>query len=302
MSFDVIDLPAKIGCEVVGLDIESRIPADVATRLRALWLERGVIVVRVIGASPEAQLRLSRCFGELEPQPLEKFRMPGYPDLILLTNRDGPVGPVYDYDGVPIYGRIPWHTDLAFTTTPNAGAILRMVQKTQTGGQTGWLDTSMAYDALDDATKAEIAGLEAVYAFRSSLDDMKFNNPGGKRVTPPGTYRYYPPIANPLVWKHPENGRKILNLSILNIEYILGMEETASRRLIQRLIDHVLNPEFQYIHDWQNNDMVLWDNRRTMHCALGHPMSEIRVVHRTTIRGTIAMGRELAEAREGARA
>lgn len=302
MGFEIIDLPAKIGCEVVGLDIEADIPGDVAARLRELWLEKGVILFRGIGTSPEAQLRLSRCFGELEPHPLEKFRMPGDPELILLTNQDGPVGPVYEYDGVPVYGRIPWHTDLAFTTTPNAGAILRMVQKTETGGQTGWLDTSLAYEALDDATKEEIADLESVYAFRAGLEEIKFNNPGGKRITPPGTYRYYPPIANPLVCNHPENGRKILSLSVMNIESILGMEDSASKRLIQRLIDHVLNPDFQYIHDWQNNDMVLWDNRRTMHCATGHPMNQIRIVHRTTIRGTIQVGRELTEAEAGASA
>lgn len=302
MDFTVVDLPGNIGCEVVGLDVQGDISAEAAEQLRNLWLERGVILFRGMGTSPEVQLRLSRCFGELEPHPMERFRMPGYPELILLTNQNGPVGPVYEYDGVPIYGRIPWHTDLAFTTRPNAGAILRMVQKTRTGGQTGWLDTAKAYDALDEATKEEIADLEVVNTFRVGMDTMKFNNPGGKRLTPLGKFPDYPLIANPLVSEHPESGSKILSLNILNMEYILGMEAEASRCLLQRLIDHALQPEFIYIHHWENNDMVLWDNRRAMHCAMGHPMDEIRIVHRTTIRGTTPMGRELPDQKAGATA
>lgn len=300
MNFEVRPLSGGIGKEIVGLSIDSDIAPQIARALRETWLENGVLVFRKLGTSPEAQLRLSRCFGELEPHPIEKFRLAEYPELILLSNQDGPTGPVYEFDGIQIHGRIPWHTDLAFTVTPNAGALLRMVRKTETGGQTGWLDTAQAYDELDEATKEEIADLEACYMFRSGLEEMRFNNPGGKRITPQReSYPHFPPVANPLVWIHPETGRKILNVSTLNIEYILGMEEKSSTRLIQRLIDHALQPHFQYIHSWENNDMVLWDNRRTMHCAMGHPIDQVRVVHRTTIKGTVAMGRVIEDSKTG---
>lgn len=298
MNFEVKPLPGGIGREIVGLEIGDSIAPETAQALRDVWLEHGVLVFRKLGTSPEVQLRLSRCFGELEPHPIEKFRLPEYPELILLTNQNGPTGPVYEFDGVQIHGRIPWHTDLAFAVTPNSGALLRMVRKTETGGQTGWLDTALAYDELDEATKQEIADVEACYMFRTGLEDMRFNKPGGTRITPRNeNYPYFPPVANPLVWTHPETGRKILNISTLNIEFIIGMEEGASTRLIQRLIDHTLNPRFQYIHEWENDDMVLWDNRRTMHCAMGHPVDQIRVVHRTTIKGTVPMGRVMEESR-----
>lgn len=296
MELAIRPLASPIGREITGLDIERDIAPETAQALHKAWLEHGVLVFRSIGTAPEAQLRLSRCFGELEPHPIPKFRHPDYPELILLTNQDGPVGPVYDFDGTEIYGRIPWHADLAFTTTPNAGALLRMVHKTADGGQTGWLDLALAYDALDDETKARIDDLEAVYLFRAGLEDMRFNKQDGTRITPRNdNYPHFPPVVNPLVWTHPETGRKILNVSTMNIERIVGMDESESDALIARLIDHALQPRFQYIHDWENDDMVLWDNRRTLHCATGHPMDQVRVVHRTTIKGTVAMGRVLEE-------
>ena len=74
------------------------------------------------------------------------------------------------------------------------------------------------------------------------------------------------------------------------------MPRAQGDALIERLIAHILQPRFQYIHDWENNDMVVWDNRRTLHAAFGHPVDHIRIVHRTTIKGTIPMGRVMEEA------
>lgn len=297
MGFEVRKLDGSFGREIVGLEIANGISPDTATALKQLWLDHGVLVFRGIGTSPEGQLELSRCFGELEPHPIEKFRLEGYPELIILSNEGGPVGPVYDFDGVATTQRIPWHTDLAFTTTPNAGALLRMVRKVETGGQTGWLDTAAAYDELDPATKEEIAELEAVYLFRAGIEEMRFNQQGAKRLSPrKDNYPHFPPVANPLVWTHPVTGRKVLNVSTLNIEYIIGQRDEKGDALIRRLIDHALQPRFQYVHAWENDDMVLWDNRRTMHAAFGHPVDQVRVVHRTTIKGGVAMGRIMQEA------
>lgn len=299
MSFDMRKLDGSFGREIVGLNIAGGIAADTAAALKQAWLDYGVLVFRGLGTSPEVQLELSRCFGELEPHPIEKFRHGSYPDLILLTNEGGPIGPVYDYDGVHTVQRIPWHTDLAFATTPNAGALLRMVRKVEIGGQTGWLDTAAAYDELDASTRNEIADLEALYLFRAGLEDMRFNQQGGTRISPRNdSYPHFPPVANPLVWTHPETGRKVLNISTLNIEHIIGQQGEQGDALIRRLIEHTLQPRFQYVHEWQNNDMVLWDNRRTMHTAFGHPVDQIRIVHRTTIKGDVAMGRVLPEAAE----
>lgn len=294
MGFELRPLGGPIGRELVGLDLDRDVPAATAAAVRRAWLDHGMLLVRGPGTSPEAQLRLSRCVGTLEPHVIPKFRHPDNPELILLTNKDGPSGPVYEHDGVATHGRIPWHSDGAFVTTPNAGAVLRMVQRTRDGGQTGWLDLAAAYDALDEATRTEIEGLEAVYLFRAGLEEMRFNNPGGRRISPRNdSYPDFPPVAVPLAWAHPETGRRLLALSTLNVDRILGMDRPRSDALIQRLIEHIVQPAFHYIHDWQNGDMVLWDNRSMLHAALGHPVDQIRIVHRTTIKGTQATGRLL---------
>lgn len=296
MTFQLKPLSSPIGRDVTGLDISGEIAPETAAALHAAWLEHGFLVFRGIGTCPEAQLRLSRCFGELEPHSIPVFRHPDYSDLILLTNEGGPTGPIYDFEGEHIHGRIPWHADGAYLPTPNSGALLRMVRKTEKGGQTGWLDLALAYDELDPATKVEIETLEAVYLFRTGLEEMRFNNPGGTRLSPrKENYPYFPPVLNPLVWVHPETGRKVLNVSTLNIDHIHNMPRAEGDALIERLIAHILQPRFQYIHEWENNDMVVWDNRRTLHAALGHPVEQIRVVHRTTIKGTVPMGRVLEE-------
>lgn len=291
MTISAHPLGRGVGLEVTGLSLEQDLAPEVVDRLTALWREAGVLLFRGIGTSPEALLRLSRCFGTLEPHPIPTFRMEGYPELILLTNQGGARGPVYRFDGVPTYGRIPWHIDLAFKPVPNAGALLRMVQLPQHGGQTGWLDTALAYEALDEGMKRRIAGLEARYSFCKSLEGMRFLNPRGERVaTAELDIPDFPPIARPLVWAHPVTGRPVLNLSALNIQSIIGMDAAESDALIQALLDHVTQPRFIYMHEWQVNDIVLWDNYRMMHCAMGHPLDEIRIVQRSTLKGEVSIG------------
>lgn len=294
MAFTVSSLANSVGVEVNDIDLSQTISEQTTNALRTLWLDAGIVLFRGAGTSPEALLTLSRCFGELEPHPIEQFRLPGYPELILLSNEKNLTGPVYDFDGVATYGRIPWHTDLAFTTTPNAGAVLRMVHNSEHGGQTGWIDTALAYESLDSDMKQRIEGLEARYIFSPDLEGMRFNKPNGKLIkSSDKTLPSFPAVAHPLVWVHPDTGRKILNISTLNIQCMLGMPESDSDTLIQTLIDHTLQARFQYIHEWQNNDIIVWDNRRTMHMAFGHPVNETRIVQRSTIRGTVQMGRTI---------
>lgn len=296
MTFNKKALPGGVGVEVTDLEVNGPVAPETASALKKLWLEKGIILFRGLGTSPEVLLELSRCFGELEPHPIEHFRLPGYPELILLSNENGLTGPVYEFDGVPTYGRIPWHTDLAFATTPNAGALLRMVKKSEHGGQTGWLDTAMAWEALDAETKQQIEGLEAKYVFCPDLSAMRFNRQNGKLLQASSkVLPTFPPVAHPLVWVHPETGQRILNVSTLNIQSVLGLPQAESDALLEKLIAHTLQPQFQYIHDWEENDIVLWDNRRTMHSAFGHPVDEVRIVQRSTIRGTVQMGRVIEE-------
>jgi taurine dioxygenase len=106
----------------------------------------------------------------------------------------------------------------------------------------------------------------------------------------------YPPVVRPIVWRHPVTGRTILNLSALNIQSIVGLDRQESDTVIQALLDHVTQPRFTYLHDWREDDVMLWDNYRMMHQATGHTVDEIRMVERSTIRSDVEVGRVLADA------
>ena len=161
MEFETRPLSGAIGAEVIGLDLDRDIDEATEAALNDVWLDAAIVLFRGVGTSNDRHLRLSRAFGELEVHPVETIRLEGAPEIIRLAQKAGDTESMtYTFDGEPIVGRIPYHTDLIYTTTPNRGAILRMVEKPSHGGQTGWIDTAAAYDALDDETKARIEGLE----------------------------------------------------------------------------------------------------------------------------------------------
>lgn len=295
-GFDVKPLPGGIGAEIVGLDLSREIEDATAEALRAAWLDAAILLFRGIGTSCERHLRLSRVFGELEPHPIETLRLPEHPEIIHLTQKKGDREQMtYAFDGEPVVGRIPFHTDLIYTTTPNRGAVLRMVEKPERGGETAWIDTAAAYDALDDATKVRIEGLEARFDFVSDLTKMRFGQQAEIEFVDSGDVDYpeFPDVAHPLVWVHPESGRKSLCLSPVQLIDMVGFSLAEGDALLRQLVDHTLDGRFTYQHDWAVGDMILWDNWRTLHSARGTPPGCTRVVHRTTLRGDHQTGRLL---------
>jgi len=296
VEFETRPLNGVIGAEVIGLDLDREIDPATAKALNEVWLDAAIVLFRGIGTSNDRHLRLSRAFGELEVHPVETIRLEGCPEIIRLAQKAGDTESMtYTFDGEPIVGRIPYHTDLIYTTTPNRGAILRMVEKPSAGGQTGWIDTAAAYDALDDETKARIEGLEARFDFVANLERMRFGKSEDVALVDAGSVAFpeFPDVAHPLVWTHPISGRKSLSLSTVHLVDMVGLSREEGDPLLERLIEHTLDDRFAYVHAWEEGDMVLWDNWRTMHTARGTPPGVDRVVHRTTMRGEHQTGRLL---------
>lgn len=295
MRFEVEPLAAGVGAEIVGLDLDQPIEGTTRQALYDTWLRWGILLFRGIGTSCERQLALSRCFGELEVHPVESIRMPGYPEIIRLASTGGTEQIVHYFDGEAVAGRIPWHTDLIYTPTPCRGALLRMVVMPTAGGQTGWIDTEAAYDALPQATKARIEGLEARYDFVTDICDMRFGRPPKLRHGHMGNVEYpeFPDVAHPLVWIHPETGRKALMTSPTQLRGMVDMDPAEGDALLEELVAHSTQERFAFVHEWEQDDMVLWDNWRTLHKAFGTPPECEREVQRTTLHGDHATGRLL---------
>lgn len=295
MSFEVIPLDAEVGVEVVGLDLHHGVSDSTRQDLYDTWLDAGIVLFRGLGSTPERHLELSRCFGDLEVHPVEAIRLEGHPEIISLNNRGAQEMALHYFDDEPIEGRIPWHTDLIYTPALCRGALLRMVQKPTKGGETGWIDTAAAYDALPDATKQRIQGREARFDFIADICEMRFGRPPKLRHGDMGTTEYpeFAPVAHPLVITHAESGRKALNVSPVQLVCMVDMAAEEGDALLEELVAHATCGRFSYVHDWEVDDMVLWDNWRTLHTAFGVPPECEREVQRTTIAGELPTGRIL---------
>lgn len=293
MSFEVKPLDAAVGAEIIGLDLDQ--PIDEMTRqaLYDVWVEAGILLFRRIGTSAERHLALSRCFGTLEVHPVPVIRLAEHPEIISLKSTGDTEPVIHYFDGEPIADRSAWHTDTIFTPSPCRGGLLRMVHKSATGGETGWVDTAAAYDALSLEMKDRIEDLEARFDFVVDLCDMRFGKPENLRHGDMGTVEFpeLPTVIHNIVWTHPESGRKSLNLSPLHLTEMVGMNRKEGDAILEELVQHTTDERFTLTHDWEVGDMVLWDNWRTLHRALGIPPDCEREVQRTTINSERVIGR-----------
>lgn len=305
MSLQISPLD-NVGIEVSGFDLNAPISAEIQEQLKELWYEHAIMVFRGQDISPESQIEFSRIFGPLELHPLKATTSDEYPELFELEN-GGDKDKFFTafYEGEEIVGRLDWHMDLHYTARPNHGAILRAVVVAAEDGLTGFGDLAKAYDALDDDTKALIEKLEVAYSFCMQRRNMRYVNLEGyepgpfspKKPTDVG----YPDFADavyPAVVTHPVSGRKVLEVVEQFLDRVItpqqfGLSNDESIELLERLVAHGQKPEFTYFHQWQEGDMVLWDNWRAMHCTTGTKPGIKRLINRTTIEGDITLGRVL---------
>jgi taurine dioxygenase len=174
-----------------------------------------------------------------------------------------------------------WHSDLSYTTRPPLGSIFHALVLPDVGGDTMFTSMHAAYDALSGTMKRIIDGLEAVHDYMG-VENMKKRDP--KLVAE--LREANPPVAQPLVRVHAETGRKALYLSEQMTKRIVGMTERESMPLLRFLFEHSVDPLFTYRHKWQRHDIIMWDNRSTMHLALADfPAGAHRYCMRTTVLG-----------------
>lgn len=303
-------LSPHIGLEVLGVDLERDLDEDTIAQIRAAWIHSGLLLFRGSGASTEAHMRLSRCFGELQPSANQELNLGGNPYLMELAY--DPQSPrawnatVYEVDGELRAGWLGWHWDQSFVPKIIRGAVLRMIDVPAVAGETCFIDAIAAYDHLPEALRQRIDDLEVVYEF-VRIDEMernRFGFPSNLRALRSAELtelkqregireNEFPPVVHPLVITQRETGRKVLKLSPMHAQYILGMDRAESDALLHEIADHLVNPDYAYFHRWQKDDMLVWDNWRVIHGASGVPVDCTRRVQRTTILGDYEFGRYL---------
>lgn len=286
MPLQFTSVSNALGARVSGLDPDNLGP-DERRDLYQAFLDYGLLLVPRLQLTPAQHVSLSRIFGQTEIHPIESIRHPREPEVIVLSANSSE--PISDGDptGEEIAGQIPWHTDLTYTATPSRGALLYAKVVPQEGGRTGWIDTAKVYDALSPETQKRIEGLRVVHSFaRANAQkqrEMKSNTSG---ISLP----HFPDVMHPLVFVHPENGRKVLNISPFFSQSIVGMARPEGEALLEELKAFATDKAFSYVHDWSVGDLAIWDNWRTMHRAFGYQRKYRRIMHRTTLRGDLTLG------------
>jgi alpha-ketoglutarate-dependent taurine dioxygenase len=260
--FAVTKLPAAFGAEIVGLDLRRPIAPASAAAIQAAFLEHAVLLIRDQTIDRAAMKRFAETFGELEPHAvaLKQFDGEAIAGVHFISNLDA--------NGVPVEKPVIntnyfWHSDKSYLPRPALATFLCAQEIPPSGGDTQFANMAEAYAALPAETKARIDGLKVVH----SLEYMRISTGNA----PPTAEEKVaaPPVANPLVRVHPETGRKGLFIGMY-ASHIVGMDEAEGRRLIDELTAHATSARFVYTHQWRPGDLVVWDNRCTMHRAVAN--------------------------------
>jgi taurine dioxygenase len=305
MGFTVQSLPGcnKFGAVISDLDPASIPDPDVRKALHDLWIEKGVIVFKGL-ADLDTQISLSEIYGKPEQHPLlVGIERPREHFVIAEIEYAEEDGDLYLIDGEERGAYLPWHFDLAYMDKINHGGILRAAVLPKRGGETGFIDRIGAYDALPERLKQRIEGLRVIHRYLADSTLAKFGERPEKCLQLSRNIKMaldHPsvrnPVTHPLVYTQAETGRKVINVSPWHALAIEGMENAEGDALLAEVIDHLIQPELAYFHNWQADDMVLWDNWRMLHCARGVPRGEQRKMRRTTIAGDYALGARLLSA------
>jgi len=184
-------------------------------------------------------------------------------------------------DGKKLVNGASWHTDDSFMRAPCSLTMLYGVIVPSRGGDTQFINMYAAYDGLPAETKGRIDRLKVIHKYESSRKTNRI----AKR--PEMEMAAMPEATHPLVRTHPETRRKALYLNANRMEQVVGLERAESDELLDALIGHAIQPKFQYRHVWRQGDIVIWDNRCTMHKAnADYPEGERRLMHRVIVAGT----------------
>lgn len=275
---EVVRTGAVLGAEIRGIDLKDIDAAGFAA-VRQAWVAHSVLLFRNQALSDDDLIAFSRRLGGLDHAPVQEHGqtvVAGRPELYVVSN--------VLVDGKPIgslgAGEAVWHTDMSFLSAPPKASLLYGLEIPPSGGDTWFADMYAAFDRLPAELQRRATGLRVKH-------DGTYNSGGFLRqgVTPTDDPREAPGTLHPLVCTHPESGRRMLYLGRRRMAWIEGLDLAASEALLDEIWAHATDPAITWRHRWQVGDLVMWDNRCTMHRRDPFDAAARRVMHRTQVKG-----------------
>jgi taurine dioxygenase len=272
-------LSKHVAAEILGIDISKPLPASVFKEIDDAYNRHSVLVFRGQTLTPEQQIAFSREFGELEISPRTEFALPGYPEVLVLSNIIVDGKPIGNADA----GRT-WHTDMSYTRTPPRGSLLYArevpVENGRVLGDTVFSSAAAAYDTLSAELKTKLNGLRAIHRAGA-----KKYAPGSRLAD---AVKDLPDVEHPVIRTHPVTGRKAIYVREGECVGIRGLPDAEALPLIKELGELVTREEFCYRHNWRVGDLLMWDNSMTQHLAIDdYRLPLRRLMHRVTVNGTV---------------
>ena len=275
---NVIPARQAFGAEIQGVDLRTIEHNDFSSIYRA-WLDHSVLLFRGQILTDDDLIAFSKRFGDLDWAPIQESGrrfVQGHPEIYVVSNviKNGePIGSL----GA---GEATWHTDMSYLEDPPKASILYALEVPPAGGNTYFCDMYRAYESLPDELKRRVEGLKLKH-------DGTYNSGGYLRqgviaaddpITSPGTF-------HPLVCTHPETKRRMLYLGRRRNAYIEGLSLPDSESLLDQLWSYTTREELAWRNEWRVGDLVLWDNRCTMHRRDSFDANLRRIMHRTQVKG-----------------
>jgi alpha-ketoglutarate-dependent 2,4-dichlorophenoxyacetate dioxygenase len=284
MPLQLKPLHPVFAAQASGIDLTQPVADADVRAINAAMNLYAVLVWRGQPLTAQQQINFAKSFGPLDIGLKRVFKRPERLEderLIDISNVDleGNVAPRDSARNLSNFANQLWHSDSSFMNPRAAYSMLHSVIKPSWGGNTEFTDLRAAYDALDERTRADVQDLRAEhYALhtRLLLGDEAYTDAQKKEI---------PPAVWPLVDTHPGSGRKVLFVGV-HARQVIGWPVAESRMFLLDLLEHATQRQFVYTHEWQVGDLVIWDNRSTLHRGRRYDLNERRELRRTTINDT----------------
>lgn len=275
----VTALSPRFGISIEGVDLNRPLNEDEFAHVYRLFADNKLVCFKNQSLSAAGQIEFSKRFGPLEVHLLTQYNHPDHPEIFRLSNRIVDGKPMGIADGGSY-----WHSDFAFKEQPAKATILNAIEIPPEGGDTLFVDMEAAYEALSAQWKERLQGLGAVHRYRRN----KAAAGQSTKVELSETQKTQTPdVVHPLIRTNPDTGRQSIFAHKGMTAEIVGLSASESDEILSFLFQHTIQPEFRYDFRWSPGDVVMWDNRSTMHSATTSnlPAGQYRSLYRTTVRG-----------------
>ena len=265
-------LSPELGAEISGIDLSKDFSEEIQNKIYDDLIQYKVLFFREQTITPQFHVEFAKSFGSIEePHPVYPH-VDGFPEIVLLEN---------DKDNPPDTDE--WHTDVTFKNDPPFASVLYCKTIPEVGGDTLWSSLSKIYDALPDELKAQIENLRAIHDMGSFRNNYMNDDNKESSVKLNKGFEEFGNAVHSVVKVHPISNEKYIYINPSFTSHIVGMTATDSNNLLSYLFNFMCKPEFQIRFKWTPNTLVIWDNRCTMHYAIGDYIPDKRVMHRVTV-------------------